>query len=119
MRSSVCFSVRVLITLQDFFESRMLISCSNCSRIVFLNAIRISILRTPRTIEQGRTVSQMVGGGAPLAITGLSNLSKAWLFLDFKTFLLKKGTLFKLDFKTFEKIIKIQKFIKILHVQVN
>ena len=31
---------------------------------------------------QGRTVSQMVWR-APLAVTGLSNLGKAWLFLDF------------------------------------
>ena len=27
--------------------------------------------------------SDGLGGGAPLAVTGLSNIGKAWLFLDF------------------------------------
>ena len=47
---------------------------------------------------------------ALLAVTGLFNLSKAMLFLDFKNLLvqIKKVLLFKFDFKTFEKIIEIQ-----------
>ena len=35
-----------------------------------------------------RTVREMVWG-APLAVIGLSSLSKAWLFLDFKNLLVK------------------------------
>ena len=34
-------------------------------------------------------MSQIVGGGAPLAITGLANLGKAWLFLDLKKLIVK------------------------------
>ena len=39
--------------------------------------------------RQGRTVSQMVWGGAPLAVTGLANIGKTWPFLDFLNLIVK------------------------------
>ena len=77
-----------------------------CCEYITLNILKLQFAHLPQKVanvrsivakishragadRQGRTVSQMVGGGAPLAVTGLSNLGEAWLFLDFKNLFVK------------------------------
>ena len=43
-----------------------------------LYSVQVQYIGNSRS--QGRTVSQMVGGGAPLAVPGLSNLGKLVIF---------------------------------------
>ena len=43
----------------------------------------IGIRVTANRVAAGADREQPDGLGAPLAVTGLSNLIKAWLFLDF------------------------------------
>ena len=83
-----CLDFVIVICL--YFAMRFFIA-NQPSRVSVENAssLVVSTIGLEYDIHRGGPWVRWFGGGAPLAVIGLSNLGKAWLFLDFKKFISK------------------------------